>query len=127
MQTKEIDDNAKTSTYREAKYGAVAGFIATWSISAAMVVAELALGLQVTLFYYFVGISLGVTDSTSATYLGFSLHIVAGTSLGAVVGTIIFRWRKRVTILMRYKGILIGMGAGVIIWLVFFANKYVVY
>lgn len=92
-----------------------------------MVVAELALGLQVTLFYYVVGISLGVTDSTSATYLGFSLHIVAGTSLGAVVGTIIFRWRKRVTILMRYKGILIGMGAGVIIWLVFFANKYVVY
>ena len=47
--------------------------------------------------------------------------IYIGTILGAVVGAIIFRWRKkRVTILQRYRGTLIGIGAGIIIWLVFF-------
>lgn len=115
------DDEAKTSTYLGAKYGAVAGFIATWSISGAMVAAELVLGFQISLFYYVLGISLGVSDTTSATYLGFILHVVAGTVLGAVVGAIIFRWRKkRVTRLMRYKGTLVGIGAGIVIWLVFF-------
>jgi multisubunit Na+/H+ antiporter MnhC subunit len=120
---KEVDDDeAKaSSTSRGSKYGAVAGFIATWSISAAMVAAELALGFQISLFYYVAGISLGVSDTTSATYVGFSIHIVVGTILGAIVGAIIFRSRKkRVTILQRHRGTLIGIGAGIIIWLVFF-------
>jgi hypothetical protein len=85
-----------------------------------MAAAEIALGLQISLFYYVVGISLGVSNIVFATYLGFSLHIIAGTILGAIVGAIIFRWRRKVTLLMRYRGILIGVGAGVIIWLVFF-------
>ena len=54
-----------------------------------MVTAELVLGLQVSLFYYVVGISLGVGDITSATYLGFSIHIIVGTILGTIVGVII--------------------------------------
>ncbi len=107
-------------TYSGAKYGALAGFIATWFISAAMVAAELILGLQISLFYYVVGSSLGINDTTSATYLGFSLHILVGTILGVVVGVIIFRWRKKVTSPRRGRRTLIGIGAGIIIWFVFF-------
>lgn len=115
-----VDDGEKASTYRGAKDGTIAGFIATWSISAAMVIAELVLGLQITLFYYVVGISLGAADIISATYLGFSLHIIIGTILGALVGAIIFKWRRKVPLLIRYKGILVGIGMGIVIWLVFF-------
>ncbi|HJT47433.1 MAG TPA: hypothetical protein VJ729_04565 [Nitrososphaeraceae archaeon] len=40
--------------------------------------------------------------------------------MGAIVGALIFRWRKKVSLFMRYRGILIGVGAGIIIWFVFF-------
>jgi hypothetical protein len=106
-------------TYHGIEYGALAGFIATWCISAAMVAAELALGLQISLFYYVLGASLGISDNTSATYLGFSLHIISGTVLGAAVGIIIFRFRKKI-VQTRGRRTLIGVGAGIIIWFVFF-------
>jgi hypothetical protein len=50
-----VDNGTRATTYRGVNYGAIAGFIATWSISAAMVIAELVLGLQIALFYSIVG------------------------------------------------------------------------
>jgi hypothetical protein len=114
------DSGERTLTYRGATYGTIASFIATWSISAAMVLAELLLGLQITLFYYVVGISLGRNDIISATYLGFSLHIIVGTILGALVGAIIFKWGRKFPTLIRYKGTIVGIGMGIIVWFVFF-------
>ena len=38
-------------TFKGLKYGAFAGFVATWSISSVIVVTELLLGLQIGAFY----------------------------------------------------------------------------
>jgi hypothetical protein len=100
------------------KYGAIAGFIATWTISTAVAGSELELGLPIGTFYSIIGISLGLTDSMAA-FLGFGLHILAGTILGAVIGTIAIRLSLR-SMLNPRKGTLIGIGSGVAVWLILF-------
>lgn len=54
-----------------------------------------------------------------AAYFGFGLHILAGTILGAVIGTIAIRLSLRIMLNPR-RGTLIGIGAGVAVWLVLF-------
>jgi hypothetical protein len=103
---------------KAAKYGAIAGFIATWTISSAVAGSELELGLPVGTFYSIIGISLGFTGGIAA-FLGFGLHILAGTILGAVIGAIAIRLSLR-NMLSPYKGTLIGIGAGVVVWLMLF-------
>src|SRR5215207_2870109 len=71
-----------------AKYGSLAGLIATWSISTAIAASELELGLPISTFYAVMGISLGSIDFVTAAYLGFGLHLVTGTILGAIIGGI---------------------------------------
>ena len=94
--------------------------IASWSISTAIAIAEVVLGLKISTFYSILGLSSGLTDNyVSAPYLGFGLHIITGTILGAVVGYIITRLKESI-ILKRYKGTLIGMAAGIVICLVLF-------
>jgi hypothetical protein len=100
------------------KYGAIAGLIATWSISTAVAGSELELGLPIGTFYSIIGISLGLTGNTTA-YLGFGLHILAGTVLGSIIGTIAIMLSPR-SMLNPRKGTLIGIGAGVAVWLVLF-------
>jgi hypothetical protein len=110
----------KRVPYTGILYGAIAGFIASWSISTAIAIAEVVLGLQISTFYSILGLSSGLTDNFgTAAYLGFGLHIVTGTILGIVVGYIITRWKESI-MLKHYKGTLIGMAAGIIIWLVLF-------
>jgi hypothetical protein len=110
----------KRVPYTGILYGAIAGFIASWSISTAIAIAEVVLGLQISTFYSILGLSSELTDNfATAAYLGFGLHIVTGTILGAVVGYIITRWKESI-MLKHYKGTLIGMAAGIIIWLVLF-------
>ena len=101
------------------KYGALSGFIATWSISSAIALAELALGLKIGTFYSIMGISVGLPNAISAAYLGFGLHLLTGTVLGAVLGAIGIRW-KRIRMFSPYKSSLVGIGAGIVIWLVLF-------
>jgi hypothetical protein len=101
------------------KYGALSGFIATWSISSAIAVAELALGLKIGTFYSIMGISVGLPNAISAAYLGFGLHLLTGTVLGAVLGAIGIRW-KRIRMFSPYKSTLVGIGAGIVIWLALF-------
>jgi hypothetical protein len=106
-----------------AKYGAIAGLIATWSISTAIAASELELGLPISTFYAVMGISLSSIDFITAAYLGFGLHLVTGTILGAVIGGLAVRieMRKNITnSFSPYKSILMGIGTGILVWLVLF-------
>ncbi len=100
------------------KYGAIAGFIATWTISTVVAGSELELGLPIGTFYSIIGISLGLNGNMAA-FLGFGLHILAGTVLGAIIGTIAIRLSLR-SMLNPRKGTLIGIGSGVAVWLILF-------
>jgi hypothetical protein len=106
-------------TFKGVKYGAFAGFIATWSISSVIAITELLLGLSMSTFYSIVGISLGVNNATAAASTAFGLHLMVGTIIGAVFGVIGIRWKK-VRMLNPYKSALVGMGAGIVVWLVLF-------
>jgi hypothetical protein len=106
-----------------AKYGAIAGLIATWSISTAIAASELELGLPVSTFYAVMGISLGSIDFVTAAYLGFGLHLLTGTILGAICGGIAVRVesQKNITNMFSpYKSILMGIVTGIVVWLVLF-------
>jgi hypothetical protein len=106
-----------------AKYGAIAGLIATWSISTAIAASELELGLPISTFYAVMGISLGSIDFVTAAYLGFGLHLLTGTILGAICGAIAVRVesQKNITNMFSpYKSILMGIVTGIVVWLVLF-------
>jgi hypothetical protein len=106
-----------------AKYGAIAGIIATWSISTAIAASELELGLPISTFYAVMGISLGSINFITAAYLGFGLHLFTGTILGAIIGGIAVRvesQRNITNFFSPYKSILMGIGTGILVWLVLF-------
>jgi hypothetical protein len=106
-----------------AKYGAIAGFIATWSVSTAIAASELELGLPISTFYAVVGISLASTDFVTAAYLGFGLHLLTGTIVGAISGGIAVRVESQKNItnfFSSYKSILMGIGTGILVWVVLF-------
>lgn len=106
-----------------AKYGAIAGLIATWSISTAIAASELELGLPISTFYAIIGLSVGSNDFISSAYLGFGLHIATGTILGAVIGGVAVRveMRKNITnIFNPYRSIMMGIGTGILVWLILF-------
>jgi hypothetical protein len=105
--------------FKGVKYGAFAGFIASWSISSVIAVTELLLGLSIGTFYSIMGISLGVNGITAANATAFGLHLLVGTTIGMIFGVIGIRWKK-VRMLNPYKSALVGIGAGIIIWLVLF-------
>lgn len=106
-------------TFKGIKYGAFAGFLATWSISSLIAAIELLVGLKIATFYSIMGISLGLNDVTTAAYAAFGLHLLTGTIIGAALGAIGIRWKK-VRMLNPYKSALVGIGAGIVIWLVLF-------
>jgi hypothetical protein len=99
-----------------AKYGAVAGAIATWSISSILALMEAGMGLPIGAFYSIIGITLGIDNVITASYFGFGLHILIGTLMGAIVGAAIVRLVSHSLL----KGISAGMVAGIIIWLIVF-------
>ena len=101
------------------QYGAVAGLIATWSISTVIAASEVELGLPISTFYSIMGMSLGHDDFGTAGYLGFALHLVTGTALGAVIWLASTKWMKGV-IINPYKATLVGIGTGMVVWLVLF-------
>ena len=106
-------------TFKGIKYGAFAGFIATWSISSLIVAIELLLELKIATFYSIMGISLGINDVTTAAYAAFGLHLLTGSIIGAVLGAVGIRWKK-VRMFNPYKSALVGIGAGMVIWLLLF-------
>ena len=106
-----------------AKYGAIAGLIATWSISTAIAASELELALPISTFYAVMRISLGSFDFITAAYLGFGSHLLTGTILGAFIGGIAVRvesQRNITNLFGPYKSILMGIATGILVWLVLF-------
>ncbi len=101
------------------KYGAIAGLIATWSISTAIAASELELGLPISTFYAIMGMSLGYSDFVPAAYLGFGLHLITGAILGIIIGFVSSRLVTKV-VLNPYKSVLLGMATGMAVWLVLF-------
>jgi hypothetical protein len=122
----ELHDNAQVfrrPVLEGAKYGSIAGLIATWSISTAIAASELELGLPISTFYAIIGMTLGSIDFIASAYLGFGLHLVTGTILGAVIGGMAVRVelrRKRRNIFSPFKSILLGIGTGILVWLILF-------
>lgn len=106
-------------TFKGARYGAFSGFVATWAISSAVAASELALGLQIGTFYSIIGISLQLNSTVTAALVGFCLHLITGTALGAALGGVGIRWKK-IRMLNPYKSSLAGIGTGLIIWSVLF-------
>jgi hypothetical protein len=121
-----LHDNSQVfrrPTLEGAKYGSLAGLIATWSISTAIAASELELGLPISTFYAIIGMSLGSIDFIASAYLGFGLHLVTGTILGAVIGGIAIRVelrKNRENIFSPYKSVLMGIGTGILVWLILF-------
>lgn len=114
---------SRRPTLEGAKYGSIAGLIATWSISTAIAASELELGLPISTFYAIIGTSLGSIDFIASAYLGFGLHLVTGTILGAIIGGIAVRVELRKNkrnIFGPYKSILMGIGTGILVWLILF-------
>jgi hypothetical protein len=101
------------------KIGALAGFVAAWSISTAIAASELGLGLPVGTFYAVMGISLGQIDFVAAAFLGFGLHLVTSALLGAAIGIAASRFSARM-LSSPYRSALLGMGAGMAVWLILF-------
>jgi hypothetical protein len=122
----ELHDNAQVfrrPVLEGAKYGSIAGLIATWSISTAIAASELELGLPISTFYAIIGMTLGSIDFIASAYLGFGLHLVTGTILGAVIGGMAVRVelrKNRRNIFSPYKFILLGIGTGILVWLILF-------
>jgi hypothetical protein len=102
-----------------AKYGAIAGLIATWSISTAIAASELGFGIPISTFYAVMGMSLGAGSFSSAAYIGFGLHLLTGTVLGAIIGLAMSRFAI-MKFLNPYKAVAAGIGAGIVVWLVLF-------
>jgi H+/Cl- antiporter ClcA len=63
-------------TYTGAIFGAITGFIATWSISTATATSELESGQQIGTFYPIISIALGLITLLIPHTLGFGLHII---------------------------------------------------
>jgi hypothetical protein len=123
MKRQNISEVLRRPVREGVKYGSIAGLIATWSISTVIAASELELGLPISTFYSIIGISLGSNDFVASAYLGFGLHLVTGTILGAIIGGIAVRveMRKNITnVFSPYKSILIGIGTGILLWLVLF-------
>ncbi|MER3408227.1 MAG: hypothetical protein C4292_05675 [Nitrososphaera sp.] len=100
-----------------ALYGALAGLIATWSISTAIAASELELQLPMGTFYAVIGTSLGVAgDSQLGAYAGFGLHLMTGTALVAAIGAVAARFAPR-SLLSPYRSLAFGLAAGMAVWL----------
>ena len=123
MERQNISELLRRPVREGGKYGAIAGLIPTWSISTAIAASELELGLPISTFYSIIGISLGSNDFVTSAYLGFGVHLVTGTILGAISGGLAVKveLRKNITsIFDPYKSILMGIATGILVWLILF-------
>lgn len=123
MERQNVSELLRRPVREGVKYGSIAGLIATWSISTAIAASELELGLPISTFYSIIGISLGSNDFVASAYLGFGLHLVTGTILGAISGGLAVKveLRKNITsIFDPYKSILMGIATGILVWLILF-------
>src|ERR687889_835213 len=67
-------------------YCSIAGFISAWAISGLLVIVDLISGSPPGTFFAVIGISLGFTETTTAQYIGFALHLLTGLTAGNIFG-----------------------------------------
>jgi len=84
--------------YTGAKFGVIAGFIATWSISTELLRHQNWnwVSQQIGTYYSIMGIALGFNTAVNSAYLGFGLHIITGSIVGAILGAVATKWKKLV-------------------------------
>jgi hypothetical protein len=100
-------------------YCTIAGFISVWAISGLLVVVDLVSGTPPGTFFSIIGISLGYNDPAIAQYIGFGLHLLAGTVAGNIYGQASTFWRWIAPNNYRH-GIMTGLIVGVTLWAVLF-------
>lgn len=100
-------------------YCSLAGFIAAWSISTAIAVSELLMGLPIGTFYAILGATLGLEGFAEAAYLSFGLHLLTGILLGAAIGFGVSHLVAK-ALSSQYRLTILGMVAGIIVWTALF-------
>jgi hypothetical protein len=80
--------------YKATEYGAIAGIIATWSISTAIAASEYELGLPISTFYSIIGIALGLTNNNiiAAAYAGFGNYLRPDVTFYDIISMNPFIW-----------------------------------
>jgi hypothetical protein len=57
------------------------------------------------------GIALGFNTAVNSVYLGFGLHIITGSIVGAILGAVATKWKKLVySILIRRRQLALEQG-----------------
>ena len=103
---------------RGIKMGALAGHIAAWSIFALILLVDAYTRLPTGTFYSVIGVTFGLTGP-SAMWLGFILHIITGTVIGALFGYLT-SMIKRFYITKPQKALALSIITGFVTWLVLF-------
>lgn len=75
-------------------YCTIAGLISAAGISGLLVIVDIASKSPEGTFFAVIGISLGITDPTTAQYVGLGLHILTGTAAGNIFGQLVLFWRS---------------------------------
>jgi hypothetical protein len=106
------------TTGRGIKMGALAGHIAAWSILGLILGIDGTMRLPTGTFYSVIGVTFGLTGA-SAMQLGFILHLVTGTIIGALFGymTSVIRGFHIANI---KKALVLSVITGIVTWLVLF-------
>ena len=97
----------------------IAGLISATGISGLLVIVDMASKSPEGTFFVGIGISLGITNPTTAQYVGLGLHILTGTAAGNIFGQLVLFWRNLVPSNAK-RGILLGMVVGISLWFVLF-------
>ena len=100
-------------------YCSFAGFIAAWAISGMLAIIDIVSQTPVGTFFTVIGISLGFEDVTSAQFIGFGLHLLAGLTAGNIYGQLAMFWPK-LSPYNLYNGLFTGMIVGIALWVVLF-------
>jgi hypothetical protein len=84
-----------------------------------LIVIDLISGTSAGTFFGVIGTYLGFTDSTTAQYVRFALHILTGMAAGNVFGQIALLWHKIRPYNSRHE-IASGMIVGMALWIILF-------
>jgi hypothetical protein len=100
-------------------YCSIAGFISASAISGLLIVIDMISGTPAGTFFGVIGTSLGLTDPTTAQYIGFALHVLTGMVAGNIFGQFAI-FRHKVTLFKSRRGIATGMTVGIALWIILF-------
>ena len=103
---------------RSIKMGAFAGQMAAWSIFGLILFVDASMRLPTGTFYSVIGVIFGL-NGFSAMWLGFILHFVTGTVIGALFGYLTSTI-KNFYITKPQKALALSIITGLVTWLVLF-------